>query len=153
MVDQAFDLSCLCKAAESDKDTENVTDAVYRARHRPLELEEREEKRLMVPEAYERWAVCDAPECRKWRRIPSDVQIQQQDKFYCGGHDTPHPECCDIPDDWLVECLGKTLTHRCESIGVSTVEALLDHPRLIKRLNDIGIIYEPKTMALRTYNA
>lgn len=127
----------------------------------------------MVPEAYERWAVCDAPECRKWRRIPSDVQIQQQDKFYCGGHDTPHPEvrlcvytslllfpeltvrcqCCDIPDDWLVECLGKTLTHRCESIGVSTVEALLDHPRLIKRLNDIGIIYEPKTMALRTYNA
>eukprot|EP00474_Spongospora_subterranea_P007377 CRZ07835.1 hypothetical protein [Spongospora subterranea] len=145
-------LSKLCQIAESENEHEAVSDSVYKARHRPLELVEQEERRQMVPNQLDKWAVCENDRCRKWRRISSDLNVEASDiDYYCGNLPSPNAQECAVIDDWITECLGSALAQRCADLGVHSVDGILNHPKLIQRLNAIGVYYEPNTLALRLF--
>lgn len=114
-----------------------------------------------------RWAICDAPGCRKWRilekgcSIPSDSSIH----WYCGGLTSrgggrPSPVQCARRDDWILKCVGEQLAAELEAAGITTV-ALFEQkdkagtPQHFatynSRMRNLGVYYDPATQTICKY--
>ncbi len=125
---------------------EPLDDAIFEARHAPLEKEEKvlrsQDKKIV------RWVICDDPKCRKWRILEKPWTYS---KFYCGYHRKPRERACGKLDDWILRCLGgdKRLAYEFSNIGVKTVEGLEDSESKKDKLRALGYYYDAETQAIK----
>jgi len=159
--------SVLSKFVDSGEPLEDMSDRAFQQRHRPLERNEKQIRKEEIRDSIVRWAICDAPTCRKWRVLPKNASIPSDASvhWYCGNLTSrnggrPSAANCARRDDWILKCVGESLTRELERAGITTVEMFEQKERdkapqnfatYAQRMRQLGVYYDPASQTICKY--
>jgi len=146
---------------------EDMSDRAFKERHKELEADEaqiREEERR---DSIVRWAICDAPGCRKWRMLSKGSPLPPgHAEWYCGGLTSlsgsgkPSPKHCAKGDDWIRKCVGERLAAELEAAGIRTVAQLEmrdknkpppHYETYCERMRKLGVYFDQQSQTICKY--